>query len=137
MSRWLPGVIQGPLHNPIADVRWNAAEVRIDSGGPAEAVLLSASALNGAEPIYIVGYNVLPEGRSLILDVHLRTDARGRDVSLQRVVLPTPSGGEARVFLYAVTVIGDRPMPARAEPAVATPQRAEAQRDFDALPSMY
>ena len=137
MSRWLPGLIGGPLRNPIAAVRWNAAELRIDSGGPAEPVLLSASALKDADRIYVISYNALPEGRSLILDVHLRTDAVGRDVSLERVALPSLSGGEARVFLYAVTVIAERPVPARAEPAIAAPQGTQVQRDFDVLPSTY
>jgi cellulose synthase (UDP-forming) len=137
MSRCLPGVIHGPLHNPIADVRWNAAELRIESSGPAEPVLLSASALKGGDSTYVLSYNALPEGRNLILDVHLRTDAPGRDVSLERVAVPTLSGGEARVFLYAVTVAADRPMRPDLEAAIATPERASAQRDFDALPSMY
>jgi hypothetical protein len=34
-------------------------------------------------------------------------------------------------------VAADRPMRPDLEAAIATPERASAQRDFDALPSMY
>jgi hypothetical protein len=76
MSRWMPNMIDGPVHNPIADVRWNAAELRGRGRRPAEPVLLSAVAMGWAD-VYIVSHNALPERRALILDVYLRTDTAG------------------------------------------------------------
>lgn len=82
MSRCMPARIEGPVRNPLAQVRWNAAELGVERGGPAEAVLLSA----GADELYIVSPTGLPEQRKPILDVHLRTEApprRGATRALQ------------------------------------------------------
>ncbi|MEP7057571.1 MAG: glycosyltransferase [Caldimonas sp.] len=129
MSRWLPDLVDGPLHNPIADVRWNSAELRVDADGPAEPVLLSATSVRSGD-IYIVSHNVLPERRALILDVHLRTDTAARDVWLQRLALPSMGGGESSVSVYRVTAQGIRlkskPVLPASRPA-AQPRRREAE----------
>ncbi|MEP7057572.1 MAG: glycosyltransferase family 2 protein [Caldimonas sp.] len=139
MSRWLPELVDGPRHNPFADVRWNAAEVRVDADGEAEPVLLSATAIKSGD-VYIVSHHVLPEKRALILDVHLRTDTAARDVWLQRLALPGIDNPDARLSVYRVIAQGLRPAPAPADapaPAIRPARRAEPQRSFDALPSTH
>ena len=139
MSRWMPNMIDGPVHNPIADVRWNAAELRVDADGPAEPVLLSAVAM-GWSDVYIVSHNALPEKRALILDVYLRTDTPARDVWLQRLSLPGMGGGESRVFVYRIIAQGMRqqPAPTAAPLAIADARGpAKAERMREALPSTY
>ena len=138
MSRWMPALVDGPMHNPIADVRWNAAELRVEADGPAEPVLLSAISIKWGD-VYIVSHNALPERRALILDVFLRSDTPARDVWLQRLMLPGMGGGDSRVFVYRVIAQGVRPepMPKAAPLAIAdtTPRVAFAPRE--AQPSTF
>ncbi len=138
MSRWMPNMIDGPVHNPIADVRWNAAELRVEADGPSEPVLLSAVAMGWAD-VYIVSHNALPERRALILDVYLRTDTAARDVWLQRLMLPGMGGGESRVFVYRVIAQGMRqqPTPTTAPLANVDARRPATERPREALPSTF
>ena len=138
MSRWLPRLVEGLVHNPLGDVRWNAAELRVERAGPAEPVLLSATAGDSSQ-VYVVSHNALPEQRDLILEVHLRTDAPPRRVQLERFALPGPGGGKSRVCVYriAASSLDTTPLPA---PPMVVPEsaaRVERPRGFEAEPSMY
>jgi cellulose synthase (UDP-forming) len=138
MSRWIPGIVAGPVHNPFADVRWNAAELRVERDGPPEPVLLSTTRGDSTE-IFIVSHNALPERRDLFLDVHLRTDAPTRRVQLERFRLPGLGEGDASLCAYRIdTSFIDR------APTILRPSFADElepgiprQRDLDALPSTY
>ncbi|HWH81696.1 MAG TPA: glycosyltransferase [Burkholderiaceae bacterium] len=102
LSRWLRGSIDGPLANPVSGLRWNAAEVRVDAGGPVEPVLTSAVGADAHEH-FVVSHNALPERRDLMLDVYRRTDAPTRSVRLQPVALTGPAGhAVSGVYLYRV-----------------------------------
>jgi cellulose synthase (UDP-forming) len=100
MSRWLRSV-EGPVRNPLASVRWNAAELRVVREGPAEPVLLS-TATGASHDVYVVSHHALPERRELLLEVYLRTDAPARRVELERYALPGPGGAETGVSVYRV-----------------------------------
>jgi cellulose synthase (UDP-forming) len=103
LSRWLPHQVPGPLHNPFADVRWNAAELRIGRHGPCEAVLLS-TADNGSAELFVVSFNALPTRRELYLDVHVRGAAPRRCVRLERIELPGIGGGSSTLNAYRVSM---------------------------------
>jgi cellulose synthase (UDP-forming) len=139
LSHWLKASIDGPLHNPLASVRWNAAEVRVERDGPAEPVLLSAVDGASAET-YLVSHHALPERRELVLDVHLRSDAPARSVQLERVALTGPGGGETRVCVYRISasrIATETPVAAPAPSTIETAPTRPAALGFEALPSTY
>ena len=138
MSRWLSDLVEGPVHNPVADVRWNSAELRVERDGPAEPVLLSSNSIASAD-VFVVSPNALPEHRDLILDVYRRTDASSRRVQLERFALPGASASAAGVSVYRLVDAGtdtapSLPAPVRTAENVAA---AERSRGFEALPSTY
>jgi cellulose synthase (UDP-forming) len=138
MSRWMPRLVAGPVHNPFADVRWNAAELRIERDGPAEPVLLSTTQ-GGSTEIFIVSHNALPEGRDLFLDVHVRTDTPRRCVQLERFRLPGVGEDDASLCTYRIDASVIEPAPTISRPTVAAYRNRSIprQRDLDALPSTY
>ena len=101
LSHWLPALIEGPSQTPFADVRWNAAEVRVERSGPAEPVLLSATR-DASDELYVVSHNALPEQRDLVLGVYRRTDAPRLRVQLERLKLTGIGGGGVNVYAYRV-----------------------------------
>ncbi|MEO7338324.1 MAG: glycosyltransferase [Caldimonas sp.] len=138
MSRCMPGLVEGPRTNPIAAVRWNAAELRVQRDGPAESVLLSASA-EARGQVYVVSHNALPEQRNLILDVYLRSDAQSRRVQLERYVPPFVSGTESRVFVYRLMWEEILDLPEATVPAAPAEHvpAIETRRHPEALPSTF
>lgn len=138
MSRWLQSLVEGPQNNPLADVRWNAAELRVERDGPAEPVLLSAVAPGAAE-VFVVSHNALPERRDLILDVHLRTDAPARQVRLERFVPAGAEGSETSVFVYRLARGDADSAPSASIPSVVTRDAGAFEKAHrpEALPSKY
>jgi len=130
MSRWLGESVQGPVPSPLADVRWNSAEFRLQRDGPGELALLSAVGVkNGAA--LVLSHTALPEQRTLFVEVHRRTETPRQAVELQRLELPGGAGGSA-VFVYRVT-----PVAVSVASQAAPPSGAVAPRRFEAAPSMY
>ena len=134
----MPRRVEGPVHNPFADVRWNAAEVRVERDGPAEPVLLSTP-LGDANETFVVSHNALPEHRDLFLDVFRRTDAPRRRVQLERFMRPGHGEVDARLCSYRLraSVIDQAPTTAPPAAAVVPDPRVPRASGFDALPSTY
>jgi cellulose synthase (UDP-forming) len=101
MSWSLPKLIEGPVRNPIAEVRWNAAELRLELRGAAQPVLFSAFSIDSADGL-VASHTPVPEHRPLVLDVYRRTDAPTRAVELERFALPPSSVGGAGLYIYRV-----------------------------------
>jgi cellulose synthase (UDP-forming) len=138
LSRALPRLIDGPAHNPFAEVRWNSAELRIGRDGPAAAVLLSTASAAPAQR-FVISHEVLPTQRELVLDVHRRSDTPRRRVQLES--MPLPGIGSGCAGLHAYRIVGER---ADVEPpsrlpgrTAAPPRRVPVARQTEALPSTF
>jgi cellulose synthase (UDP-forming) len=141
MSWSLPKLVEGPVRNPIAAVRWNAAELRLELGGAAQPVLFSAFSIESADGL-VASHTPLPEHRLLVLDVHRRTDAPTRSVRLERFALPPSSVGGAGLFMYRVLDRADAlPQPAPRHgieaPLHAAVREDRARSGFTPLASTY
>ena len=129
MSRWFGGSVEGPLRSPLADVRWNSAEFRLHRDGPGELALLSAGGVESGQAM-VLSHTALPEQRTLIVEVHRRTNASRQAVELQRLEMPRSAGGST-FFVYRVTLAAAGVVETAAPAAVVAPPR------FEAAPSMY
>lgn len=129
MSRWLGGAVEGPVRSPLADVRWNSAEFRLHRDGPGELALLSAGDVESGQTM-VLSHTALPEQRTLIVEVHRRTNATRQAVELQRLELPRSAGGST-FFVYRATLAAAGVAETAAPAAVVAPPR------FEAAPSIY
>ena len=85
LSRWLPRWVAGPKPHPLAERRWNAAQLRTHSAALPLTALVATAADGGDE--LLISYGSLPEGRALQLDVFRRTQAARRWVQLEAMAV--------------------------------------------------
>ena len=131
MSRFFGKTIAGPVFNPLANVRWNAAELRLQADGPVESALLSAGGFEDGATL-VLSHSALPENRDLIVEVFRRTDTPRKTVQLQRLALPGVVGAST-VFVYRLA-----PAAVAAGPAVvALPRPIAVPSRLDAVPSTF
>ncbi len=131
MNRLFSQSIPGPRPNPLAQIRWNSAELRLRPDGPAEPALLSADGFD-SEDALVLCHSALPENRNLIVDVFRRTDTPRKSVQLQRLELPSVVGSSS-VFVYRLvpaTAVLTPPAPQVPEVMIAAPR-------FEAAPSTF
>jgi cellulose synthase (UDP-forming) len=94
LSRWLPRRVAGPQPHPLADRRWNAAQVHARIDEPGLPALAAAGPQAGSEDL-LLSYLPLPTDAPLVLQVFRRTPVPPRGVRLE----PLPrTGGD--VFVY-------------------------------------
>lgn len=128
MNRLFGRTIPGPVANPLAAVRWNAAELRLQTDGPAESALLSAGSFDAGDTL-VLSHTALPEHRDLIVEVFRRTDTPRRTVRLERLALPGALS-TSTVFVYRLAALAA----AETAPAVFVP--LEAPRRVDATSTL-
>lgn len=114
LSRWLPARVAGPRPHPLAERRWNAAQLRLHPDAPPLAAL-SAGADDAERAPLVIGYAPLPTDRPLQMEVHRRTVVAPRGVRLE----PLSLGPAADGFVHAY----------RALPAPLPPPRPEELAD--------
>jgi cellulose synthase (UDP-forming) len=96
MSRVMPRWVAGPVAHPLADRRWNAAQLRTSVMAAPLAALVAAG--GGDDDPMLISYGALPEGRPLLLDVFRRTAAARQSVRLERV--PLDGSGSSPLHAY-------------------------------------
>lgn len=96
LSRVMPRQVPGPRPHPLAERRWNAAQLRVHPGAAPLAALTAAPGADGDAPL-VMSYTALPTNRPLQMDVHRRSVVPPRGVQLEPVSLGPAADG----FLHA------------------------------------
>jgi hypothetical protein len=147
LSRLLPRLVPGPTPHPLAERRWNSAQLRTSPNAPPVPALVAAP--GGDDDRLLLSYVALPEGVAMLLDVFRRTRTPQQVVRLQRHASNGRADSPIRVYRVAPAPAAALPVAGVAptvdgEVEVATAARAaiaHARRDrgapstFDVHPS--
>jgi cellulose synthase (UDP-forming) len=135
LSLLMPGWVPGPPLHPLAERRWNAAQLRTaPAAAPLPALLAAAHA--GHEPL-LISYVELPTAVPLILDVFRRTDQPATGVRLEPLSLTAAAVDEGVLHAYRMRPVALPSAAARlsASPTLQASELIARARDNRGAPS--